>query len=324
MGQHEQAATSFGSGLTEEIGALLAPVDAELERRYPGDPGTRQPVHTVYVPADAFGPATLRDWGDEALDALDAHAPDSRLLRRRPRPRRRPGRAGLRPRPRQAHPRARRGPAHRLRGRLRPPPGRRGGRGGRPRRPYRRRRLRRRQRRPVHGHPDEVHGGRRPRPRHPHPRPLPHHPARLRTAPLRPGPHPPQGHLRRPGHRHGPAAGGVREEPRAGRRTARLRDPDRDQPVHPRPRRDRHRRPHDRRRRGPRHRPALRHLRLQRLPRRRRRPPGQRPPGRRPRQGRHAGRRRRRPESGSATVPPTSCPSAPPPRSTTPGASTTA
>ncbi|MFF8563373.1 DUF6986 family protein [Streptomyces albidoflavus] len=77
MGQHEQAATSFGSGLTEEIGALLAPVDAELERRYPGDPGTRQPVHTVYVPADAFGPTTLRDWGDEALDALDAHAPDA-------------------------------------------------------------------------------------------------------------------------------------------------------------------------------------------------------------------------------------------------------
>ncbi|MFD4985101.1 DUF6986 family protein [Streptomyces sp. NPDC058374] len=77
MGQHEQAATSFGSGVTEEIGALLAPVDAELERRYPGDPGTRQPVHTVYVPADAFGPTTLRDWGDEALDALDAHAPDA-------------------------------------------------------------------------------------------------------------------------------------------------------------------------------------------------------------------------------------------------------
>lgn len=77
MGQHEQAATSFGSGLTEEIGALLAPVDAELERRYPGDPGTRQPVHTVYVPADAFGPTTLRDWGDEALDALDVHAPDA-------------------------------------------------------------------------------------------------------------------------------------------------------------------------------------------------------------------------------------------------------
>ncbi|WP_436739973.1 DUF6986 family protein [Streptomyces sp. BBFR102] len=77
MGRREQAATSFGSGVTEEVGALLAPVDAELERRYPGDPGTRQPVHTVYVPADAFGPTTLRDWGDEALDALDTHAPDA-------------------------------------------------------------------------------------------------------------------------------------------------------------------------------------------------------------------------------------------------------
>ena len=77
MGQHEQAATSFGSGLTEEIGALLAPVDAELERRYPGDPGTRQPVHTVYVPADAFEAGTLRSWGDRALEALDEHAPDA-------------------------------------------------------------------------------------------------------------------------------------------------------------------------------------------------------------------------------------------------------
>ena len=39
----------------EEISASLAPVDAELERRYPGDPGTRQPVHTVV--AGPLGPA---------------------------------------------------------------------------------------------------------------------------------------------------------------------------------------------------------------------------------------------------------------------------
>ena len=30
----------------------LAGVDAQLARDYPGDPGGRQPVHTVYVPAD--------------------------------------------------------------------------------------------------------------------------------------------------------------------------------------------------------------------------------------------------------------------------------
>ena len=30
----------------------LQPVDSELAARYPGDTGVRQPVHTVYVPAD--------------------------------------------------------------------------------------------------------------------------------------------------------------------------------------------------------------------------------------------------------------------------------
>ncbi|GGX02597.1 aldolase [Streptomyces malachitofuscus] len=77
QGQQERVSTSLADAVTEEIGASLAPVDAELERRYPGDPGTRQPVHTVYVPADAFAADTLRTWGDRALAALDEHAPDA-------------------------------------------------------------------------------------------------------------------------------------------------------------------------------------------------------------------------------------------------------
>ncbi|NNN29078.1 aldolase [Streptomyces sp. S3(2020)] len=77
QGQQEQVATSLASAVSEEISASLAPVDAELERRYPGDPGTRQPVHTVYVPGDAFAADTLRSWGDQALAALDEHAPDA-------------------------------------------------------------------------------------------------------------------------------------------------------------------------------------------------------------------------------------------------------
>ncbi|MFH9042154.1 DUF6986 family protein [Streptomyces sp. NPDC017966] len=79
MGQErqERVATSLAGAVREEIGASLAPVDAELERRYPGDPGTRQPVHTVYVPGDAFAADTLRAWGDRALVALDEHAPDA-------------------------------------------------------------------------------------------------------------------------------------------------------------------------------------------------------------------------------------------------------
>jgi citrate lyase beta subunit len=35
----------------------------------------RQPVHTVYVPADRFTAATVGEWGASALAALDAHGP---------------------------------------------------------------------------------------------------------------------------------------------------------------------------------------------------------------------------------------------------------
>ncbi|MDW8807035.1 aldolase/citrate lyase family protein [Streptomyces scabiei] len=77
QGRQENVATSLASAVSEEISASLASVDAELERRYPGDPGTRQPVHTVYVPGDVFAADTLRDWGGRALAALDEHAPDA-------------------------------------------------------------------------------------------------------------------------------------------------------------------------------------------------------------------------------------------------------
>ncbi|MGE6738351.1 DUF6986 family protein, partial [Streptomyces sp. NPDC059900] len=77
MGQQEKVATSLAGAVSEGISASLAPVDAELERRYPGDPGTRQPVHTVYVPGELFGADTIRGWGDQALKALDEHAPDA-------------------------------------------------------------------------------------------------------------------------------------------------------------------------------------------------------------------------------------------------------
>jgi len=77
MSGPEKVSTSLAGGLTRQISASLAQVDAELARRYPGDPGTRQPVHTVYVPGDAFAADTIRSWGDQALTALDRHAPDA-------------------------------------------------------------------------------------------------------------------------------------------------------------------------------------------------------------------------------------------------------
>jgi citrate lyase beta subunit len=57
-----------------ELDARLAPVDAALAAR-PGDAEGRQPVHTVYVPADRFGAGTVAEWGAAARRALDAHPP---------------------------------------------------------------------------------------------------------------------------------------------------------------------------------------------------------------------------------------------------------
>ena len=76
----QPAGTTLADAYVADIGASLAATDAELARRYPGDPGTRQPVHTVYVPADAFTAETVREWGDRALAALDEHAPDAGSL----------------------------------------------------------------------------------------------------------------------------------------------------------------------------------------------------------------------------------------------------
>jgi hypothetical protein len=66
--------------LADRLDERLAQADAELAARYPGDPGTRQPVHTVYVPADRCSPRTHREWGDAAVRLLDEHAPSAEAL----------------------------------------------------------------------------------------------------------------------------------------------------------------------------------------------------------------------------------------------------
>lgn len=49
-------------------------------RHYPRDTGVRQPVHTVYVPADRFSGTLAADYGAEARRLLDLHAPSGRSL----------------------------------------------------------------------------------------------------------------------------------------------------------------------------------------------------------------------------------------------------
>jgi citrate lyase beta subunit len=58
-----------------ELDRSLAPVDAALRRRYPGPAPGRQPVHTVYVPADQVHSGLVAEWGERALATLELHPP---------------------------------------------------------------------------------------------------------------------------------------------------------------------------------------------------------------------------------------------------------
>lgn len=64
------------SGLSDadlkQIEKHLTRTDELLDTVYPGDSGARQPVHTVYVPADRFTPALAEQWGAQALAAVEA------------------------------------------------------------------------------------------------------------------------------------------------------------------------------------------------------------------------------------------------------------
>jgi len=55
-----------------EIDARLAQTDELLATAYPGDDGSRQPVHTLYVPADRFDADLASRFGAEAAAAVTA------------------------------------------------------------------------------------------------------------------------------------------------------------------------------------------------------------------------------------------------------------
>ncbi|MEN8376896.1 MAG: phosphoenolpyruvate kinase [Gemmatimonadota bacterium] len=60
--------------------ARLDTADARLADRYPGEPGRRQPVHTVYGGGHLFRAATAERLGDLARRSLDEFAPDPAAL----------------------------------------------------------------------------------------------------------------------------------------------------------------------------------------------------------------------------------------------------
>ena len=57
------------------LDAALAADDRRRVARYPGLRPERQPVHTVYVPADRFSLDTVDQWRTEAETSLDRHGP---------------------------------------------------------------------------------------------------------------------------------------------------------------------------------------------------------------------------------------------------------
>ncbi len=65
---------ALAATLTADLDARLAEADAALARDYPGERPGRQPVHTLYVPADRYDAGLVPRAGAEALAALDEHA----------------------------------------------------------------------------------------------------------------------------------------------------------------------------------------------------------------------------------------------------------
>ena len=70
---------SLSAAVRADIEALLAETDTLLKQAYPGDDGSRQPVHTVYVPANTFTPDLPAEWGRHALAAVDSWGDLQRL-----------------------------------------------------------------------------------------------------------------------------------------------------------------------------------------------------------------------------------------------------
>ncbi|WP_030144970.1 DUF6986 family protein [Spirillospora albida] len=59
----------------DDLSARIAAVRERHAERRPGTAEGRQPVHTVYVPADRFSRSTPADYGAEALRLLNTHTP---------------------------------------------------------------------------------------------------------------------------------------------------------------------------------------------------------------------------------------------------------
>jgi citrate lyase beta subunit len=71
---HERPVTGLLSARDlDDLDQRLEDTDALLDSSFPGDDGRRQPVHTVYVPADRYRPELPAEWGAAALECVAAN-----------------------------------------------------------------------------------------------------------------------------------------------------------------------------------------------------------------------------------------------------------
>ncbi|NVN00697.1 aldolase [Arthrobacter sp. SDTb3-6] len=60
------------SDLLTSLNARMAEADRRVARKYPGDDGIPQPIHTVYIPGGTYSAETPSSWGRTALSMLEA------------------------------------------------------------------------------------------------------------------------------------------------------------------------------------------------------------------------------------------------------------
>ncbi len=63
----------LGAEFLDGLDRGLEQTDVALASAYPGEDERRQPIHTVYVPADTYARSLPADWGSEARALLDSH-----------------------------------------------------------------------------------------------------------------------------------------------------------------------------------------------------------------------------------------------------------
>src|SRR6267378_2013708 len=71
------AQTTLSEQILRDLAARLKAQHDAFARQYPGESGTRQPVHTVYGGSHLFKSDTTRKLGDLALKALNQYAPNA-------------------------------------------------------------------------------------------------------------------------------------------------------------------------------------------------------------------------------------------------------